>query len=560
MFHEDLRAAVAEDTPQVNPLIGNGLITAHIKQGLAYLDSVWREVAQSFPPGLKYMGCRELTPLEEFALRTRRTSSRPPQIDLARCDLRMVRFDLTYNGAPLDPVHLQVPFFGAGGSFHLSGSLYQYSPILADRVISVNRNGIFVKLLQTKIIFHRVIYYYNTNNPGKSQEIMPVVWGRIWNGSLDKPTGATKVNGHSTIAHYLFAQFGVKETFKRFADADVVYGDANQINESNYPRDKWIICTSANVQIGGRRRKHVEPNELHVAVLRSQYTHLVKTLIAGIFYVTDRFTYRRDYMRIENKDRWRVMLGVLLFGRDKNEGALLADIDDHLKSMGRYVDAIATHNLRKVGYEITDIYELFILILNRIDAWIIEGDSSSSSLYKKEFSTLYNLYFNITSAIFHFLFELEKQQRRTGLSERHINEQLRAVIKPGLIFALKSGHGEVWVSDYVGSNMLLKCTSIITPQHKATQGGRSSPTTDPARRLDKSHLEVYPVAGMTKAEPMGGTRINPFLNISEDGTINRNRDLAALVDYAGEMFAHNQIQSYRPHEDDDEDDRLEIDD
>lgn len=559
MFHEDLRAAVAENTPQVNPLIANGLITTHIKQGLSYLNSVWQEVALSFPAGLKYVGCRELTPLEEFALRARRTSSRAPQIDLARCDLRMVRFDLTYNGAPLDPVHLQVPFFGTGGSFHLSGSLYQYSPILADRVISVNRNGIFVKLLQTKIIFHRVIYYFNTNNPGRSQEIMPVVWGRIWNGSLDKPTGTTKVSGHSTIAHYLFAQFGVKETFKRFASAEVAYGSRDQINESTYPRDEWVICTSANVQVGGRRRKHIEPNELHVAVRRSQYTHLVKTLIAGIFYVTDRFTYRRDYMRIDGTDRWRVMLGVLLFGRDKNEGALLSDIDGHLLSMGRYVDDIARHNLKKIGHDIDGIYELFILILNKIDTWIIEGDNTSSSLYRKEFSTLYNLYFNITSAIFHFLFELEKQQRRTGLSERHINEQLRAVLKPGLIFALKSGHGEVWVSDYVGSNMLKKSTSIMTPQHAATKGGRSSPTTDPSRKLDKSHLEVFPIAGMTKAEPMGGTRVNPFLQITEEGGIVRNARLAALVDYAGEMFSHHQLQSYQ-HRDSDEMDAYEVDD
>lgn len=538
MFSDDIRELVDQETPHVNPDIANGLVTTHIKQGEQYLDSVWRVVDKSFPEGLKYEGCRRLTPEEEFALRTKRASSRPPQIDLARCDFRYMVYNLTYDGVPLDPVYLQVPFMSDGGMIWISGSRYVYSPILADRVISVNRNGIFVKLLQTKIIFNREIYYYGINSHDRHHEIIPVVWGRIWNGSTDSGAGSSKIQGNTTIAHYMFARYGVTQSFKMFANADIFYGTEDQINEENYPRSEWIICSSANLQLNSRRRKFTEENKLKVAIKRCEYTHIAKALIAGIFYVTDRFTYRMDYLNIDRINLWRVMLGSLLFGRDCNEGTLLVDIDEHLMSMNNYVDAMVVNNLERLGYKITDIYELFTLILTHIDDWIIDNDASGNTVYGKELTTLYSLYFDISTSIFHLLFELKKQMKRSGrLNHRQVNEIMRGV-KPGTIFGLKSGHGEISVSDFVGACKLLKITTRVTPQNRATSGANRArtPIEDPSLRIHQSWIEVFGVMSMTKAAFTGNTVLSPYLKVRSDGLIERDPRFIDLLEHAGKIL------------------------
>lgn len=540
MFSRDLREEIAKAVPKINPAIGRGLVTSHINQGEAYLDSVWRVVNRSFPEGLEYTGCRRLTPQEEFALRTKRSSSRPPQIDLARCDFRYMVYMLKYNGEPLEPVYLQIPFVSDGGGLWISGSRYVYSPILSDCVISVNQSGIFVRLLQIKLTFNRETYCYGTNSHTVPREIIPVVWSKVWNGKVTPGSASNRISGETTIAHYMFAKYGATEAFRLFANANPVFGTEETINEENYPRSDWVICYSVAIQSSRRRKKYTDPSDLRVAVRISEYTQITKSLIAGLFYVTDRFTYRMDYMEVDRINTWRIMLGILIFGMERGEGQLLVDIDEHISSMDRYVDHMVSHNLARIGHDVKDIYQLFAIILKSIDDWIIANDENANTAYGKELTTLYSLYFDISTSIFHFYFELKKQLKRNPtMTMRQLNETLR-VIKPGAIFGLKSGHGEISVDDYVGACMPLKTTATVVPQNRATVGAKSHTSiSNPEFRFHQSWVEVYGFASMAKASPTGDTRLSPYLNIDASGKIIPNPKYEDLIKFIGEVTSRH---------------------
>lgn len=548
MFSPDLRQAVSENTPKINPLVARGLITHHVKSGEAYIDSVWKVMSRTFPEGLVYTGFRVLQPREEFDLCVRRNASRPAQIDLARCDLRYVLYQLEYKGVKLPPAYIQLPFFGDGGGLWLSGSRYIHSPVMADSVISVNRTGIFVQLLQIKLVFNRETHIYATNSHTTPREIVPVVWSKVWNGRAAKGPAAQRIPGETTIAHYMYAKFGASQTFAKFANAYPVFGTEKEINEENYPRNEWVICYSPGIQARRGRKRYQEPSELRVAIKHTEYTALTKALIAGLFYITDRFTYRGDYLSVNELSMWRITLGILIFGTDISEGVILTDIDEHIASMDQYVDDMVMNKLALQNHQVKDIYELFAIILNKIDDWIINNDIEGNSVYGKELATLYKLYFDITKSIVRFTFELKKGQRAGRaltedgnrivrvLTERNVADALATNVKAGAFFAIKNGHPELTVDDGVNACMPFKATTMVVPQSMASGGGHGAAIGGEDERLHPSWLDALGIGCMSKAQPSGTTRLSPFIQLDEYSRVIANPKHTKLLARVGELM------------------------
>lgn len=129
-----LLARIKQDTPKMNPSLANGLATEYVPKAIDYIDRVWRDASKGFPPELRYVGCRVCTPLEEFY--TDGVKSKKKYVELARSDIFLVRYDFTYNGVPLEPRYIYLPFANEAGSIRLGGSTYFISPILSDTVLS----------------------------------------------------------------------------------------------------------------------------------------------------------------------------------------------------------------------------------------------------------------------------------------------------------------------------------------------------------------------------------------------------------------------------------------
>jgi len=540
MIHPELKRFIEDRIPAFNPEIAEGLVYHQSKKGEEWIESIWRIVAQVFPQGLEYVGCTRCPPLEEVAQLSRKRSTAPSQLDLAQSDFYMVAYQLRYRGENLPPIYMRLPYFRRGNHITISDSDYLATPVVADPIISVESHKVFIRLIQIKPSVMREAYYYHTNLPNGGESVN-VAHSRIWNGDTAL-RAADAIPAKTTIAHYVFAKYGCTQAFRLFAQVDVHYGTVDKINETNYPSSDWVICWAPAITGAGygTKRKFVKPCELRIAIPRAQYegNAMAKYMAAGLFYVLSHFTYRQHYMEVDSIYTWRVMLGILLFGQGRHEGALIDDIDVHISSMDRYIDRVVQAKLAEQGYQITDIYQLFYLIMSNIDQWIIAQDQRGNSRYGKELNVLYYLYYDITAAIFKFYFELLKVHKKSpDLPAAKIIEVMSS-IRSAVVFELKKKHGEIQVADGVGGVMTLKATVTVTPQSETTKGApRSRVTLDsPQFVFDPSHAEVNHVVGPTKASPSGVTRINLCVTMDESGRVIPNPDWAPLINACRSMM------------------------
>lgn len=540
MIHPELKRFIQDRVPAFNHEIADGLVYHQSKKGEEWIDSIWKIVAQVFPPGLEYAGYERCSPLDEIQQLARKRSTTPPQLDLARSDFYMVAYRLRYRGEMLPPIYLRLPFFQRGNHITISDSDYLATPVLADSIISVESNKVFIRLIQLKPTVMREPYYYHTNLPSGG-ETVNVAHSRIWNGDTNTRT-ADVVQAKTTLAHYVFAKYGCTKAFQLFAGVDVKYGTIETINEQNYPSSDWVICWAANNSGSGynAKKRFVKPCELRIAIPRAQYegNNMAKYMTAGLFYVLSYFTYRQHYMEVDDINTWRIMLGILLFGMGRHEGALIDDIDVHILSMDRYIDKVMQAKFEQQGYHIRDMYQLFYLVMSNIDQWIIAQDQKGNCRYGKELNVLYYLYYDITAAIFKFYFELNNVYKKSpDLPQAKIVEVM-STIRSSVVFELKKRHGEVQIADGVSGIATLKATATVTPQADTTKGAPRSRVTLDAQRFvfDASHAEAGHVVGPTKASPDGITRINHCVQLDNVGRIVPNPDWAPLINICRGMM------------------------
>lgn len=529
-FPPSVHAHLEANTVKLNQDIVQGLAVKHMKDVERYISEVFDSLAQSFPPGLKYHGCKRCTPEEEWREATRKRNNRCT-FDVARSDLYLMRYDFSYNGGPIWSRYLYLPFVSRGGIIHISGARFGITPILADRVISIGLNNVFLRLIKAKITINREAVFYKANG---IQESVYVAWSTIYN-TPNKSAAAKNIKGNCTLVHYLFCKYGFEETFKRFANCTPKVLDENA-PLSDYPTDQWVICESRQIMPKGVKRQFYEPCKIKLAIPKEQYTAMTKSLVAGFFYVADLFPNRIYVDSIRN---WMILMGHLIWN-DENigHGRLIDDMNDHIQSLDYYLDALNKDKLGVLGYKCNDIYELFGIIIQHFNGWLLGPEDRVSTMYDKELQILYYVCLDITSAISNFGFKLQAAMKGP-LDENKIRSLMNKYIKPGIVFRITRDHGEVSPQSTPGDNMATKITALLVPQSKSSKSrGRRErmSLTDPSKRLHASIAEVGGYANLPKGEPTGRSRVNPTLQITPNGMVIRREIHRELIDQTQAQF------------------------
>ncbi len=542
---KQLAALVDVDTPKLNPKLANGLATIHMPRVEEYVDQVFSLTAKGFPPGLEYHGYKRCTPQEEFRERTRRRDNRQV-FDIAKSDIYMVKYFFKYRGIDgvlkdLPEMFLYLPYVNDGGTITLGGSLFTISPVLADRVISVGISNVFIRLLRGKVTFMRTPHQIYVDD---KRETIQVTHGLIYNKNERQKKFETTIKINSVLPHYLFCKFGVRETFKKYGNTDIVIG-GDEIDVKAYPPEEWAICESmydklrhANVKPKALSRGVYQPTTVRVAIRRQEFTPLVRQLVGGFFYVVDHFPDRLTLEHIEATSFWKIMLGNILISGRVNAGILFNDMDEHINSLDEYIDIPVAVNLRDIGINIGDFYDLMVVVMERFSDWTLEAGDNINSLYNKELSVLYYVMYEITSAIFKLYFKLKAGANKV-MNEKEIINIFKTHLRTGLIFSITKMHGEISASSYSGDNKALKFTSILVPQQETnrlkSRKGRTA-IEDPTKRLHVSVAEVGGYTNIPKSEPSGRSRLNILVEIDSKNVIKRNQQLIPLLDDVSELL------------------------
>lgn len=531
-----LFALVKEKIPKFNELIVNGLAVQQMRLVEPYVDRIFRTAATSFPEGLQYLGYRRCTPHEEFDEIARRTSKgkstskNKTTLELSRTDTYMVKYFFSYQGEELEARHLYLPFVGDGGMMSIRGSMFAISPTLADSTLSVGSDTIFIPMSCGKLTFERQIHHYFRND---ERETVYVVSSQIHNHKdkrvAGQPQTRFRVGAAHTMIHYLFCKYGLTRTFAQYADADVVVGYDDTVNHSLFPADEWYICRSTGLKPKGYRDRVHQSSDIRLAIRKSQYTPLVASMIGGFFYIVDFFPRRVEPEYIDHERLWMVLLGYAIFGSGGSEGRLVEDIQDHLMSLDKYLDSEIRQALVEDDIYVETIYDFFVNIIDTMSKRVTMSAASLSSMYGKKLMINRYALFDINKAIHTLMFQLQSSAKK-NLNKVEIVNLMRRNLKPDLIVGMTRKHREVNSVACPGDNMFFKITSVIIPQTNTSGTSRSKTNmVDPSKHLHVSIAEIGSYSNLPKSDPVGKSRVSPYLQIRDDGTVQRNPELLDLL-------------------------------
>jgi hypothetical protein len=521
---------VKSNTPEMNKDIVNGLAVKMIPYGEQYIDEVIRTVSKSFPPGLTYLRCERCTPLEEFRNATRGNQNKRRTIDTARSDVYSMKYFFNYeyvevvNGVSEiknDEIirYLYLPFVGEAGSMNISNNKIFIHPVLTDKVISPSNETIFVRFMRDKVIFKRLFHSVFINNMKTSTN---VVWSSIYRNASNGKVSDKVTKAHSTAIHYLLGKYGFNAFFMKYFGFIPEVGNVRR--NPKLDMENNIIFMSTGLKPKTNMDKDYVPTNIYISIPNEKDGIFIRDVIVGIFYILDHFPLQITLDYIHDPRAWIPSLGAIIFSDAYSAGKILEKMDEHYSSLDQYVDTIVAKKLKESGYECADFYDLLALTIHEFSAWLIDNNSNVNTMYDKELSILYPVFYSITTKLFLTAFKLNKAALKKTLATREIIKLMNENLKPGLIFGLNKSNTPKSNVNYSGDNKFFRITNVIIPQANnvsSSEGQKKSRVAedDPINKLHASIPEVGGYLNIVKPNAVGTGRINPYVTLDENNTI-----------------------------------------
>lgn len=518
----------------LNPMLADGYSTRVLEHAAAHIDAYTRCGLPTLEgTDLEYVGIVQATPEEMYNELVKKTSTRPPTLDVSRSDLYMVKMHWRFHGADIyHPIFL---IFSKDNITYLRGSAFGIFPVLIDRSFSIGANELFFPFTRARVTMYKVQHERLMN--GNELVSDSVVYSTIYNRSKDslRKQGTPLWKVKSTLAHYLFCIKGVAGAFKHYANVDIMIGDSSSINSSTLNMEEWCYFESANVKPTdfGRFRDYYKP-DIRVAVRKEELTPGVDGLINGLFYIADNFPemVKIDYIGTEHETTmWTQIMGNIIFPTDVNPGKLLEDMAPHFESLNDYVDAETLIKLQSDNIYCQNFYELCYYVIDNFDNMIMDGIGKVSSMYDKKIEVLKYVLTPITSGIFKFIFNIKKG--KGTLTPKTVSERLSKFVRPKEIYSINHGHGEITSAAGLTSSdcKAFRCTSALIAQ-TSSSGPKSKSKmslSDPTQHLDVSFAELGQFAAITKSDPSGKGFVNLTAKVDPKGHLLRDPKLTEIT-------------------------------
>ncbi len=542
-IHENL-------TPKINPIIANGLATHHVRYLAQYVDKVIKSAAEGFPPRLKYVGMESCTPDEHYDVITRKKTNRKrkttrSEFETAETHMYMIKILFEWDGKPLRPRYLLLPYLTEGGMLRITGSLWAVYPILADRGFSIGNRKLFIPLTGDKQTFERILHQFTINQHPVNEM---VAWSEIHNGETAKG-GGTKPK--PSLIHYLFCKFGVVEAIRRYTGVTILLGDSTTITETKYPSTEWNICKAHGKRPWGSKNSDAPISDIRIAVKVSEWSNYISSLVAGFFYVlrffSDRIspeyihnngTVKAELNSVEDETRlWRVLLGQVLWGSSVSEGLLEEKINKHIRTCDGYVDELLRDSLARDEIFVEDYYHLLAQIIESFSWRIAESAKTINNMYDKRLTVLRYIALPITSAIFKARYRLTSTTKPLNLPE-DVETIFNKHLFPELMIGINTDHGEVRSISCSSDNRIFGITKALVSQRNSSgnRGKDRISLDDPTKFAHVSIAEVGSYLCPQKSDPTGQQGANPMMVVDPEGLVLRHQHLLSITEATQEKI------------------------
>lgn len=529
---QKLFSQVYKDTPKFNPLVAENICTS-------MMDNVEQTIIDSFlssqhdyPDSLRFVRLERVDPMTEVKF----GGWVKKEHDVTKNTIYMVKLTFEFNGKPLQPFYLYLPYCYKGGIMIIGGATYALNAVLIDPCLSVTENSIFLSVNKDKLTFNALSYYYNENNLRTNEY---VVFSKIYRGGA-KPKNSTYKghitrNMHSTLAHYLFCMYGVTGTFKKYLGIDDVVIGRDDIDEVNYPPEEWTICTSTGIKPQKYLSKKHFPPKISVAIKNKDLNHDSRSLLVSLFYIADFFPeifLKAEESMLDDPTFYRRLLALVILPFQQDTLIAYRDMERHLTSLDSYIDERIKKKLKVVeGIEVENIYDLFAEIIFIYQNRITRTIDKLTTMYGKRLVLLDYLLSNITESIFKLGFELQSAKNDPNFTPQKAEAKIDKFIKKLTIISINKEHHEVAPIQVSCDNMIAKISSPIIPQSKMGKTTQKRLVITMDMLLSASIAEAGNITS-TAGDATGRYRINMFSHVDNDGYIVRNPKLIDIVDEA----------------------------
>lgn len=540
MFDKSFFDAAAKHAPRLNEKIVEGLAYHDMPTIYGKIDTILRRAFNTSSCGVKFIGRRAVSPEEQFAEAVRPRNNKR-LLELLPTDTHLTACQFKLGDRALKDRLLEIPFVEIGGILRIRGHYNTIMPTLVDPIMTITTSsnvdlrGVVVPVARTKIAFRRRPYSYKENGNHLNAD---VIWAKLYNDN--KTSGEAK--RYPQVFHYHLCRYGVTGAFKCFGIDTVAMGDPEEINEENFPVDKWVICESSGFYTTNRK---IPECKVRLAFLREEYEGVrdIRSVIASFFFITDTFNGKVGFLdsaALRDVTTWKRLLMRFLW-KDFSDVKELRQLDDHIKSIDNYVDPSVAREFNNYGYDIKntmDLLSYMILNYNRIvattDVASVEG--------KKLQVTDIGLYY-LKTMVNRIVFELERKKDSSpeGLTvaaaNKIFNGSARLRWSQDAILDGWVNHGTSVVSVDSTTDLLpLKTTNLIVSSSKIRGAPVSAERTDPAHKLHPNAVMAHSMLMVTKSAPSSRGRIQPFMNLGPNYEVLASPVMQAYIDEMGVLM------------------------
>ena len=524
MLDTTLLGKVAQNRPKMNMELCNGIAVKQMTAAEAYINDIFRCAAESFPEGLEYVGFHRCSPYEEF-----REITRPPRprrsFELSQSDVYMVKYMFRFKGQELRPRYIFLPYINDGGIIHLKGTQYKVSPIIGGRVFNIERGKIFMWTPRARLVFTKTITSFVLNGRIAHADAVSIP---LYNISQNE---GSKLD--ATLVHYQLAEFGLQGMMKKFHNVKVKVGgpELDELIESG----EWLVYASRQLPPVGRGRQVFTPSEVRIAIPAKGHKPIMDSIMGAVFYIIDNCPESIQADEMELPDLWLRLLSRFIFRTTNSERKMYEEMTAHLDSARHCMDPIVRRILAKEGIICDSIFDLFHYINLNFHDMIIHHDVGS--MYNMELTVVRHILYDVSYNIFMMMFDLKKL---TGdrITMEKITSRMDKLLRRDRIFNV-SKHGELSADSIATDCKPFAATCNLVSQQRASTAGRptkhTNPMADPGLLLHASQVEVSSYQMMSKSEPSGRAKANPFMYFSESSFVSQNPELEEAITALSEL-------------------------
>lgn len=525
---------VHETTIRFNSRFADGYAKQEIANSVDYVSKIFRCANKAFPEGLRfeYAEVCSARKAHNVVMERIKKNDKKFSFDFAMTNIYLTQFNLSFKGTPLAPIYMYMPYTNDAAMMDIRDKAFYIKPVAADPLISVTPDSIYLPLNQTKMTTRSRPHYVYKDELLTHIKIIDTTIHHSLSDVHRKDTKEARAR-ITTNAHYLFCEFGFRETFRDFG-AVVEVGYKDTINTTKYPKEDWVIYRSTedknavqlldSIYVADDRSKSYIPNKVCLAVKRKDVNRSVESLVGAFFYVLDLIPLidgEDDISYLDDAAWWTVRIGKIILGVDNDHRIIMKKMLMHFRTMASYIDPMAVDLMRDNNIFVEDMHAYLAWLINNFDDKCNNPDFSPSTMYGKYLLVNRFIFSKVREAIFKGVYEL-RQKSPEKLNPRIIHTVLSSKLRPNLITRINNNFPNVSAVISASDSRLLKMGTEIVPQDNVRSGKpekQPEMLQNPKWQLDPSYFDAGVGGAMSKHEPIGKDGGNPCIEVSFDGEI-----------------------------------------